>query len=90
MYWLGFQTVLIVGLDHRYPEGTKKHFYDDADAPGFDIGPGRYTEEQWERIGNDALKIAEKVYHEHGRTILNLTEKSACTAFEFDRIGNWL
>lgn len=91
MHWLGFETVLIVGLDHRYPEGTtKKHFYDDSEAPGFDIGPGRYTEEDWERTGNAGLLIAEMVYHENGRKILNLTEGSACTAFELDKLSNWL
>lgn len=90
MYWLGFQTVLIVGLDHRYPEGDKKHFYADGDAPGFDVGPGKYTEEQWEGIGNAGLAIAEKVYRADGRRILNLTEGSHCTAFEFDKVSNWI
>jgi len=90
MHWLGFETVLIVGLDHRYPEGTtEKHFYDDDEFPGFDIGPGKYTEEQWEQIGNSGLMIAEQVYHQTSRKILNLTEGSACTAFEFDKLSNW-
>jgi hypothetical protein len=90
MYWLGFTTVIIVGLDHRYPEGTRQHFYDNEDAPGFDAGPGKYTEEQWELIGNKGLSIADKVYRETGRRILNLTEGSHCTAFEFDRMENWI
>lgn len=92
MYWLGFETVLLVGQDHRYEKGPQKHFYRDDELPGgFEIAPGdQYTPEQWSDMANEILKIAEGVYHDNGRRILNLTEGSGCTAFELDRINNWL
>lgn len=88
-YWLGFKRVLIVGLDHRYPEGTKKHFYDDAEAPGFDVGPGRYTQEVWQEIGSQSFRYAREIFERGGREIINLTPGSATDAFVFDKLENW-
>lgn len=89
MFWLGFETVLLVGFDHHYPEGTKKHFYEDSEAPGFAVGSGDYTNEVWEDVSNERLAIARTVYDQYDRQILNLTEGSHCTAFEFDKPENW-
>lgn len=93
MYWMGFETVLIVGMDHHYDANSiKKHFYEDTDtdAKGYDISPGpAYTVEEWKERGDRVLKLADQVYKAGGRRILNLTEGSQATAFEFDKIANW-
>jgi hypothetical protein len=90
LYWLGFQTVLIVGLDGRYPQGTtKQHFYDNSEAPGFAVGGGRYSDEFWESVANRLLGMANDVYKESGRRIINLSDPTVVTTLERGKLEDW-
>jgi hypothetical protein len=92
-FYMGFETVLIVGLDHHYPKTSKKHFYDDSEFPNFEVAPGPLYEDKpdfW-RTGADAVfRVAEEVYYNNGRDIINLTDESRCTVFRKEALSDWL
>jgi len=92
-FYMGFDPVLIVGLDHNYPKGTKRHFYDDGVFPDFEQAPGpvyNNDNETWQAMASMMLAMAQEVYLEHGRTIINLTRDSQCEAFRKEALSSWL
>lgn len=83
-YYMGIQTVYLVGLDHDYPDTPHKHFYDDGegDARHFETAPGPYTNDAW-RFGVDRVFAhALEAYKADGRRIVNLTPETKCEVFE--------
>ena len=91
-FYMGMNPVLIVGLDHNYPKGTKKHFYDDSEFPDFETAPGSVYEddsEVWQKHATAMLSLAQEVYIEHDREIINLTGESQCTVFRKEAISKW-
>ena len=92
-FYMGFDTILIVGLDHNYPEGTKRHFYDDGEFPDFEQAPGPIYEndsEVWQEHATAVLSLAQEVYIEHGRQVINLTSGSHCEVFRKEALSAWL
>jgi hypothetical protein len=91
-YYMGFQTVLMVGLDHKYPTGPKKHFYTDDEFPQFETAPGPvydHDPDKWQQGASLIFELANKVYDEDNRDIINLTEGSHCEAFQRETLSNW-
>jgi hypothetical protein len=90
-YYMGFQTALIVGLDHYYdPNSEYKHFYPDEQAPLWEKSPGhRISEEDWYRQADGAFALARTAYELVGRRIVNLSEPTACEVFERGRWEEW-
>lgn len=92
-YYMGFDPVLIVGLDHKYPTGTKRHFYDDSEFPDFEQAPGPVYDNDnatWQQHATAMLDMAEEVYRGHGRTIINLSSPTECTSFRTEALSDWL
>ena len=95
-YWMGFQTVLLVGVDHYFDvkgapneqqvaEGKdKNHFSLDyfADGAVWNL-PDLDNSER-------AYNIAKRVFEKAGRRIINLTTKTALDIFTKDDYHNWL
>jgi len=88
-YYMGYQKVLLVGLDHYYPSGPKKHFYKDEDEPLFEVGYGPHSPEAWKAGADRMFQIAYDKFKSDKRTILNLTDETRCTVFPQDRLENW-
>lgn len=92
-YYMGFQKILLVGLDHHYPEGPQKHFYSDDDVPNFEVAPGplyNYDNSEWRKGADVVLSIANEVYNESGREIINLSSPSECPIFRKEELSAWL
>jgi len=88
-YWMGFTTVLVVGLDHYYPTdwNIPFHFYEN-DKSVTDKEPlgGRAN---WLERTNTAFLNARNAFEADNRKIINLTEGSRCDVFERDDLKRW-
>jgi len=93
-FYMGFETILIVGLDHYYPpDSSKKHFYDDSAFPDFEIAPGplyRDDPAMWKRGADAVFMLSEEMYVRNGRDVINLTRNSQCTIFRKEDLSDWL
>lgn len=78
-FTLGFETVLIAGMDLDYI-GNGKHFYRDEEVPGFNNFPGNYHE--WFSRANESMGAARTEYEKHGRRLLNISTQTKCTTLE--------
>lgn len=94
-YWMGFTTVLLVGVDHRYSYSGKpneKQRLDGDDPNHFD--PEYFKGATWQlpdlAKSEAYYRIARNVYANGGRRIVNLTEGSALDVFERGTIAEWL
>ena len=92
-YYMGFTTVLLVGVDHRYKPYN----------PETEDDPNHYTKEYKGKTDfnekalakgalyiNESMILANEAYKRDGRRIVNLTENSNLKMFEFDSIENWM
>lgn len=93
--YLGFATVLLVGVDHRYtfdgkPNERKRMVGDDPNH--FD--PAYFRGQEWNNPDLEKsakfYAVARSVYEQAGRRIINLTEGSALDVFEKGDIAEWL
>ena len=91
-FYMGFSKVLIVGLDHHYDEGPKKHFYTDDEVADFEVAPGplyRNDTDLWQQGADLVFQVARKVYEDAGREIINLSIPSACEIFRKQELSRW-
>lgn len=99
-FYMGFETVLLVGVDHRYPATGSKpgyrftagtsdpdHFTPADGKPYFITGKTFNTPELEGTAKNYA--IARELFDKSGRKILNLTPNTALNVFEKDKLENW-
>jgi hypothetical protein len=93
-YYMGFQTVLVVGLDHRYqflgrPDEVKTFVGDDVNH----FSKEYFKDKKWNLPNLEEMKksyqMAENAYRKDGRKIINLTEGSALDVFERGLISTW-
>jgi hypothetical protein len=94
-YYMGFRTVLLVGVDHKYdyegmPNQEKRaegkdvnHFHPDYFADGT-----RWHNPDLFR-SRLSYQMAKTVYEIDGRRIVNLTPESELQVFETGDIGEW-
>lgn len=99
-HFMGFDTALLVGCDHRYPKtgqdgrpGSK--FIAKGDDPDhFGEGyfePGKmYNRPELDAVAKLTYPNAKMAYEQHGKKIINLTPDSALDVFEKDTWENWL
>ncbi len=85
---MGFQEVVLVGLDHHYPEGGIPNVptvrqQDDVNHFDPNYFP-RGTKWQYPDLQRSevAYAIARRMYERHGRRILDATEGGKCPVFE--------
>lgn len=87
-YWMGFQTVLLVGVDHYYKYNGYPHevlLAEGEDPNHFD--PTYFTGGVlWNapdlKGSEDAYRLAKRVYEKDGRNIINITKGSLLDVFE--------
>ncbi len=102
-YYMGFATVLLVGIDHKYPKAAKtgkpghKFIADGDDPDHFKMAdgsayftPGRIYNRP--ELGATELYYAQarRVFEGAGRKIVNLTPGSALNVFEKQDWSKWL
>jgi len=95
-YYMGFTTVLLVGVDHRYTwKGDRftqqvgdgndpNHWAKDYHLPGEIWQPPNLVRNE------QSYRIALKTYEQWGRRIINLTEGTALDVFEKGNLSEWL
>ena len=76
-YWLGFETVLIVGLDHKYrAQGADADHFSEK----YNVSEERYYPPRFDKV-EAAYRIADNFYRAHGRRIVNISPGTACDIF---------
>jgi hypothetical protein len=94
-FWMGFDTVLLVGVDHSYKfnghpnavniaEGAdENHFH-----KGYFSNGTKWHNPDLAR-SEQAYKMAELTFRQHGRKVINLTEGSKLDVFEKGNLNEW-
>ena len=87
-YFLGFQEVILIGLDHRYcfrGQPNEAQVLDGPDANHFSDGYFGYGQ-AWDNpdLANseESYRIARATYEKSGRRIIDATLDGACQVFE--------
>jgi hypothetical protein len=98
--FMGFETVLLVGCDHRYPKtahdgkpGSKfiakgedpDHFGSEYFEPG-----KMYNRPELDAVAKHTYPTAKIAFEQRGGKIINLTPDTALEVFEKDTWENWL
>jgi hypothetical protein len=81
-YWMGFSTVLLVGVDHRYQPGECNHFH-----PHYEHGMEPQEYDMTKALV--AYRKAKAVYQKDGRRIINLTPNTKEPIFEKGQLTEW-
>ena len=86
-YFLGFQEVVIVGMDHRYAyqgQPNETHLMQGDDPNHF--APGYFGGQRWDNPdlahSEESYQIARTSFEADGRRIIDATVNGACTVFE--------
>ena len=93
-YWMGFETVLLVGVDHRYEydgEPNEERVLQGDDPNHFH--PDYFKGMKWHNPdlarSEDAYNLARIAFQAAGRRIINLTPNTGENAFEKGRLEDW-
>ena len=78
---MGFETALMVGLDHT---GDGTHFHKAYDQWG-----AKKTYKQDIHQVDKGFQVCRDEYEKSGRRIINLTPGSKCTVFEKEELSKW-
>jgi len=100
-YFMGFQTVLLVGVDHHYPKtsnyGNHKFTADKYDPDHFKPSDGKPYFDEGKIYNPPELSgttlsygIASELFKKSGREIINLTPWTKLDVFPKDEFKNWL
>lgn len=84
-YWLDYDTVLMVGVDHRYSnkEQIGNHYCNEYEE-------GIPVIKHMMEMTEPAYEMARDAYREAGRRIINLTPNSALNIFEKGNLTAWI
>lgn len=82
-YFMGFKTLLLVGVDHRYIMGEANHF-----DPRYEAGFVWVEHDMTKAL--PAYELAAEIFRNEGRKIINLTPRSDLKTFEMGNIRDWL
>lgn len=97
-FWMGFETVLLVGVDHYYPKSFTGHpelFVANGKDPDHfvceDGQPYFTTGEKYNRPEDTtaAYMVADEVFRKTGKKIINLTPGTKLDVFEKGVYSNW-
>lgn len=96
-YWMGFTTVLLVGVDHRYEYEGKPNQMNLTPQLQNDVNhfsPEYFKGMFWHNPDLDQSEIsyqmAKEAFEKDHRRIINLTSNTALNVFEKDNINNWI
>ena len=88
MYWLGFKTVLLVGLDNDYgADPEKRHYFPDTEEESCEPFGGR---DRVREGSNYVFHLARQAYEADGRRLIQLTKTDKTPALEKGRLEDWL
>jgi len=94
-YFMGFSTVLLVGVDHRFKfDGAPnmRQFMQSDDPNHF--SPEYFKDKFWHtpdlERSNEAYLMAEDAFRADSRIIINLTTNSGTSVFERQELRSWL
>ena len=94
-YFMGFQTVLLVGVDHNFTysgQPNQENTLIGKDVNHFD--PNYFSGQRWNNpdLKNSELfyQVAKQVYENAGRRIINLTHGTKLDVFEKQDIAAWM
>ncbi len=83
-YYMGFQKIALVGLDHDYSM-EKQHCYPEdvrqLVEPGEQYG---FSTVEWLKQADNIFGFAKGIYEEDGREIVNWTPESKCKIFKME------
>ncbi len=94
-YYLGFSSVVLIGLDHRYVFDGRPNEARTMRGPDPNHFSGQYfgDGQDWDNPdlvrSEESYRIALQVFHDAGRTIVDATPDGACPVFphvDFDRV----
>jgi len=94
-FFMGFTTVLLVGVDHKYKfdgEPNQEMFAEGKDENHFHpkyFSDGVLWHNPDLRMSARAYEMAKHVYNSEGRKIINLTPGSSLDVFERGEIKKW-
>jgi len=99
-FYMGFRTLLLVGVDHNYPksgelngrfraEGNDPDHFQTHDHHPYFISGHEFNAPELEGTAKN-YAIAEELFRKDGRRILNLTPGTKLNVFEKDKIENWI
>jgi hypothetical protein len=93
-YWMGYRTVLLVGVDHRYIQTGKPN--EEQTMQGDDpnhFDPSYFKGQKWNLAdlakSEKYYRVARNVFENDGRRIINLTPNSALEVFEKGQLSEW-
>lgn len=87
-YYLGFTTVLIVGLDSSYrADPDKRHYYEDRPHNSDEPYGGH---ERFEKGSNFVFALSRQAYERDNRRIINLSPATFETVFEKGSVEQWI
>ena len=94
-YYMGFDTVLLVGVDHRFKfDGAPnmKQYLEKDDKNHF--SPDYFKDKFWHtpdlERSNEAYKMANEAFLADDRMIINLTPNSGTSVFNTQELRSWL
>ena len=94
-YWMGFSTVLLVGLDHRYVfdgKPNEENLMLGDDPNHFD--PEYFKGASWHNPdlekSEKSYKMARQAFERAGRRVINLTPDTGTDVFEKGQMERWL
>ncbi len=86
---MGFDTLLVVGMDMHFSKEGNWHFYDKDEVPEFhEMEYEKFL--RWEGRANQSYRECADYFIAHGKTLLNLTPDTGTKALETDKLENWL
>lgn len=90
-FFMGFSTVVIVGMDHRYAyEGMPNESRELVGADPNHFDPGYFSGQTWDNPDLESSErfyaMARETFEAAGRRIIDCTVNGACTVFEKGRL----
>ena len=85
-YYMGFASVVIIGMDHRYDFAGKPHQVRHHDGPDLNhFSPEYFAGKDWMNPdlarSETSYTAARRVFEAAGRQIIDATVDGACTVF---------
>lgn len=101
-FYMGFETMLLIGVDHSYPKSSlitsSRRFVADGEDPDhFKCADGKPYFKEGVTYNAPELKgttqsyaIARQLFDQAGRRAVNISRKTALDVFEKDQLENWI
>lgn len=95
-YWMGYEKIGLVGMDHRWttPKGKREFHTIDEDVNHFSDSYYDGYADKWKAPRMDLLDqwhiTARHYIEENDRKVVNLTPGSGLKVYDFERLEDWL